>query len=933
MSSTSVTTSADLAVEDLGEVKPSRATRTAIDPAERAAAIAAELAASRTLIRQALDAGVDISTLPLSCFRVALLPAAERLIGPNADGSALDEDTVALMPAVHPLRAALFTAAGAQRIGTRTWRMPVGEGSNPSILAACLESIPAGHLWPAGSVAPGSMLSWSTRHDVSLRLRRLLGSTESTRRTLSMLDLADATRWTETEQFTDAPRAGSHVVLSVTGGVAYLKVVVEDSVSITDSHGLTHMLGLLPVGSKKDPLQYPISTGLDLVELLSLHGYDVLDATDAHTRSLTGGMANLRAITRNRVTGTAVPGEPGRSSIEVGASITVPRTTDLETLNRQLDSFTMAWAHPGEEAAVRAVKSSRFAQTDAPELATLLASAGGLDVLLTPMVADVQAMTSALPVHVEGLRPYQEQAVGIHMATTRGWCNLASPGLGKTVMTLAALAQKARKAAESAHGYRAAVVCPASIRTQWAGEAETWFPEAQVMVLRNGDQVREVAALLEEGTLTGTAGTKPLLIITSYELARRGEEMLCDLQLQDLVVDEAVVLRNPSSARGEALMNIRATCQVATALTGTPIDRNLDDLGRIVSFVRGESDLFHGVRLSHRFPDLINEDTRQRFRAALGPLVWRKDRSEIADELPEVSTEVILLDGAPAEIALANAARTELARIYAELDDKLSEAEALHPEDPRYAEAKAELASARGAALGGVTLARMACLDARAVAESTSAAAVLLRTTGLVDKALKAGSTKRTAVADMVTDLAGRGDRVLIFTDFASVAKAMVADLVARKVSTKLIAGGVSHAARDAAAVSFTEGSTSVLVLTGAGREGLNLQAANVIVHLDLPWTPSALVQRTGRAVRIGSRTGKVSVVIPILADTIEERVAAVLVPRAMTAMAALDSGRVDLSRTDLGVALAGLVDAVSESEVSVKESGMFALAREVLAG
>lgn len=472
--------------------------------------------------------------------------------------------------------------------------------------------------------------------------------------------------------------------------------------------------------------------------------------------------------------------------------------------------------------------------------------------------------------------------------------------------------------------YRALVAVPAAIRSQWGREAARWFPEAKVVTLTS-----KADAELVEDTLAA-AGSTPVLVVASYEMTARNVAMLEKTRWNDLFCDEAVVLKNPGSERSKALWRLREVSEVAVALTGTPIDKSLDDLGRLVAWVRGEAEMFDGQRLAKRF-DMQDEASIEGFRRAIGPILFRRDRSEIADELPAIETEVVLLDPSPAELRLATAARRELKRIYTELCERLERAAALDPSDKAYQDAKVALAEARGAMLGGVTLARMAASDPHAVAASDSAGALLLANAGLVEAATKRLGTKRSQIVELCADLVARGESVLLFTDFSSVAENLVADLRERETPVGAILGGQSDKARTAAALQFQEGEPSVLVCTAAAREGLNLQRATVLVHYDLPWNPSAVVQRQARANRIGATGEKLSVLIPIMTGTIEERVASIVVSRATLALTALDTSRgVDARTTELGQALVGLIDAASAAELG-KDATMLDLAREIL--
>ena len=169
-----------------------------------------------------------------------------------------------------------------------------------------------------------------------------------------------------------------------------------------------------------------------------------------------------------------------------------------------------------------------------------------------------------------------------------------------------------------------------------------------------------------------------------------------------------------------------------------------------------------------------------------------------------------------------------------------------------------------------------------------------------------------------------------MFTDFARVADLLAEAIAAHGVTVGKVVGGQSMKDRDAAVAGFQSGDSDVLVCSSTGNEGLNLQRASVLVHYDLPWLPSQVIQRVARAVRLGSMNPHLSVLIPIMAGTIEERVAGVLIPRAATALAALDTSRGKAAaETDIGMALGGLVEAVSADEVG---EGLMEMARAILA-
>lgn len=436
-------------------------------------------------------------------------------------------------------------------------------------------------------------------------------------------------------------------------------------------------------------------------------------------------------------------------------------------------------------------------------------------------------------------------------------------------------------------------------------------------MLLSSDQA--VAAAAAE-SLDADAGDPALL----------GEVLLSQLW-HDIVADEAVTLRSTSSKQSKALWRLRGNSQVAVALTGTPINKGVNDLGALVSWVRNDRKLFHGVSLESQF-DLSDDAQLDDFTAAMGAILFRRDKSEIQDEIPGVESEVIVLEPTAAERALANAARNELKRAYDELVAWLAAVADEHEDSPEYAAAKQALADARHAWLGGTTLARMAASDPAAMLTANGSGAALLASQGLVAAATAQPGTKRTAVVTNVVDRVARGERVLIFTEFATVARGLIEDLDASGIRVGEVLGG-GGAKRDRHIVAFREGQLDVLVCTSAGERGLNLQTATTLIHYDLPWTPQGIIQRSGRVERIGATADKIKIVFPVMAGTIEERVSSVVVARAATMMRALDSARgVDARSSDVGRALGSLASVAKDDQVTKGEAALLQITRELLA-
>lgn len=410
-------------------------------------------------------------------------------------------------------------------------------------------------------------------------------------------------------------------------------------------------------------------------------------------------------------------------------------------------------------------------------------------------------------------------------------------------------------------------------------------------------------------------------------------QILAETFWHDLVADEAVTLKNPGSQQTRALWELRSRAGAAFALTGTPVDKSLDDLGRMIAWCRNDADMFTGHSLEKSF-DLTDTDSLDDFVSAIGPLAVRYDQSEIADELPSFVPHVERVQLSIPERQLSNAARNELKKHYETLMGLLEAEMAAEADGDAGAlgALRDQLRTAKGACLGGTTLARTAAADPQSIRNSSSAGAALLAMNGYVDAACEEGGSKRRRAVELVTELVADGEKVLMFTDFPSAAQAIIADLGRNNVRVGSVTGG-NIRRRDEHIAAFQRGELDALILTAAGEKGLNLQQATAVIHYDLPWMPKSVIQRTGRAARIGAGAKQVKLYFMIAEDTVEERIAGVVVARAVKAMQALDAHRdVNLSDTEFGRMLGPLIDEIDELELNDKETELLAMTRIALA-
>ena len=622
--------------------------------------------------------------------------------------------------------------------------------------------------------------------------------------------------------------------------------------------------------------------------------------------------------------------------------------TALGVLEKAEDSITVSYA-PNEPAGVVLsigknviVKKSPFSRTVEPGQTKSATLKQVLDLkkknprvpfYMHPALDDIVSMSKAKPYTGDPrLKPFQKEAVGLHLATNIGYLQSCSTGMGKTVIQLAAMRARAKEITN----YRGMIVCEAGLRHQWEEEAEVWFPEATVVNLKSKNDTDKLAeALAVEGpVIVIMSYTQSLLVYQEDDTRNEEKELLSTLNFtqklahlqtkaapemnigqltldtfwDDLCADEAVIIRNGSSKQSKALWSLRRNAQVATALTATPINKEPNDLARLVAWSRNDPSMFQGTDLMVKYNPATAVGAKKMF-DMFGPIIFRRDTSEMKNEMPTPLGSVLKLKPSPAEKALATAAERELRRCYLELVAAVEELKNNSEASPEEIETvKENLKQANRAWLGGKQLARMATSDAAALNNSESVGAALLAGQGLIEAAMVDQPTKQAAFIKEAQKRILNGQQVVVFTSFTEVANLLVKALQDAGINAKGFTGK-NGAVRDRARREFQNGELDVLVCTSAGERGLTLHKAALLVHYDLPWTAERITQRTGRIVRIGSEHPTVDVIFFILEGTIEDHMAEHLVKQGVVASLTLDHSRgVNIAHTDTGNAMSSLI-------------------------
>ncbi len=438
------------------------------------------------------------------------------------------------------------------------------------------------------------------------------------------------------------------------------------------------------------------------------------------------------------------------------------------------------------------------------------------------------------------LRPYQERGLawleflgGLGL----GACLADDMGLGKTTQVLALLVAERSSPAAHAAG-PTLVVCPMSVVENWRREAERFAPDLAVHVHHGSDR------LGSEDLAAATAGAN--LVITTYGLVARDVEALSAIDWGRLVLDEAQNIKNSAARQAQAVRRIRAPRRIA--LTGTPVENRLAELWSIMEVLNpgflGSANTFH-QRFAVPIERYGDDDAAGRLRRATAPFILRRLKSDraIISDLPEKleMTEYCTLT-------------REQATLYQAVVDEMLE----------------RIESSEGIERRGLVLATMLRLK-----QVCNHPAQMLADGSAVPG--RSGKVQR--VEEILEEVLAEGDRALLFTQFAAfgaLLRTHLRDRFGREVL--YLHGGTRKPDRDAMVARFqAEGGPPILILSlKAGGTGLNLTAANHVIHVDRWWNPAVEDQATDRAYRIGQRRN-VQVRKLVCAGTLEDRIAALL--------------------------------------------------------
>lgn len=422
------------------------------------------------------------------------------------------------------------------------------------------------------------------------------------------------------------------------------------------------------------------------------------------------------------------------------------------------------------------------------------------------------------------LRPYQE--IGFQWLCTLakygfGGILADDMGLGKTLQVLTFLA---------AHpGTHALVVCPASLVYNWEEECQRFYPSAQVAAVAGNAAARQMQIEYYD---------KQDILITSYDLLKRDIEFYENKYFDYVIIDEAQYIKNASTQAAKSVKSIACGCRFA--LTGTPIENRLSELWSIFEFLM-PGYLFSYKRFKEELESLIAESkddaARMRLSRLVRPFILRRLKKDVLKELPDKIEEVVYARMEGRQNSLYQAREKQLLMTLSKQTEE-------------------EFKTQKLQMLAELTALRQICCDPSLVYE---------------DYTHESAKTK--TCVEVVQNAVSGGHKILLFSQFAVMLDHLSKILHEQGLRILQLTGKTSKEERRRLVAEFQSGAADVFLISlKAGGTGLNLTAADMVIHYDPWWNLAAQNQATDRAHRIG-QDNKVMVLRLIMKGTIEERI------------------------------------------------------------
>ena len=425
----------------------------------------------------------------------------------------------------------------------------------------------------------------------------------------------------------------------------------------------------------------------------------------------------------------------------------------------------------------------------------------------------------------EVLRDYQKEGFRwLSALYDNGFAALLADemGLGKTLQIISFLLARREEG-------KALVVCPASLVYNWKNEFERFAPQLRVtMSTGTAAQREEVLKDLQESDV----------VITSYGLIGRDAALFEDIHFTFEIIDEAQAIKNANTLAAHAVKSVHAKFRIA--LTGTPIENRLSELWSIFDYLMpGFLYSYKYFRSEYETPIVKGEESelREKLRKMIAPFILRRMKKDVLKDLPPKMEEVYYasLTG-------------EQKQLY-EARLKLLRASVSKQSDQEFNENKLRV------------LAELMRLRQLCCAPS------------LVYEGYRGNSEKEDMCIDLIRSAIDEGHKILLFSQFTSMLDILMERLKAESIAYHVLTGSTPKQKRIELVDQFQNDDIPVFCISmKAGGTGLNLTAADIVIHYDPWWNTAAENQASDRTHRIGQEN-PVTVYRLIMKDSVEERI------------------------------------------------------------
>jgi SNF2 family DNA or RNA helicase len=399
-----------------------------------------------------------------------------------------------------------------------------------------------------------------------------------------------------------------------------------------------------------------------------------------------------------------------------------------------------------------------------------------------------------------------------------GGCLADDMGLGKTLQSLAIILNLAVDGPSL-------VVAPTSVSTNWMSEVRRFTPTINIKLFTGKDREKSIREL-----------GKFDLLITTYTLLQQENELLSSITWQAVILDEAQAIKNSATKRSQAAMSLQARFKLIT--TGTPIENHLGELWNLFHFINpgllGNLNSFN-ERFAIPIERYQDREAKRKLKKLIRPFILRRIKSQVLEELPSRTEVTLDVEMSPEESHFYEALRQNALDILESARDKKG----------RHLQILTEIMRLR-----------QACCNPR-----------------LIDKNCSIESSKLKVFAAIIDELLASRHKALVFSQFIGHLNFIREHLDRQRISYQYLDGSTSSKQRKIRVDAFQAGEGDLFLISlKAGGLGLNLTAADYVIHMDPWWNPAIEDQASDRAHRIG-QTRPVTIYRLVCKDTIEEKI------------------------------------------------------------